>query len=73
MGRNKKREDRKRKKISTTIDPELWESLTEYCDDNDLKRSRLIEKWIKDGLKDPEVLKKLNDEGIIFPDSDLLE
>jgi len=71
--RKKLREDRKRKKISTTINTELWNLMNKYADDIGQNKSRIIEKWIKEGLNNSEIIKKLNDEGIILPESDLLK
>jgi len=71
--RKKIREDRKRKKISTTINTELWELMNKYSDKIGQNKSRIIEKWIKEGLGNKEILSKLNDEDIILPESDLLK
>lgn len=73
MGRNKKTDDRKKKKLSTTIDAGLWDLFNEYSHVVGMNKSQLLEKMIKEGLKDPEIIKKLNDEGIILPDSELLK
>ena len=73
MGRNKKSEDRKKKKLSTTIDPILWDLLEEYCEKNNINKSQFLEKLMKDGLKNTDTLNKLNDDNIILPDSDLLK
>ena len=71
--RKKLREDRKRKKISTTINTELWNLMNKYADDIGQNKSRIIEKWVKEGLNSDEIIKKLNDENIILPESDLLK
>ena len=71
MGRRKLDESRKRKKISTTINDELWELLGEYADEHDKIKTKMLEKWLKDGLKNQEIIDKLKEENIIIPDSDL--
>jgi len=71
MGRRKLDENRKRKKISTTINDELWELLGEYADEHGKIKTKMLEKWISDGLSNKEVIEKLKNEGIILPDSDL--
>lgn len=37
----------------------------------DQTRTAVIEKWLKDGLKNHEIIEKLKEENIILPDSDL--
>jgi len=69
--RKKLREDRKRKKISTTINSELWELLDKYVDEVGGKKSRIIEKWISEGLKDEIIIKKLKENNIILPETKL--
>lgn len=71
--RKKLDDSRKRKKISTTINTELWNLLEKYAEETGQKKSRILEKWIKNGLNDPNIVQKLNDEGIILPNSKLLE
>lgn len=71
--RKKLDDSRKRKKISTTINTELWELLEKYAEETGQKKSRILEKWIKNGLNDPNIIKKLNEEGIILPSSKLLD
>lgn len=71
--RKKLREDRKRKNLSTTISPELWELLNKYSEQVGKNKSRIIEEWIKNGLKNKETIQKLLDDGILLPDSNLLE
>lgn len=71
--RKKLDDSRKRKKISTTINTELWELLEKYAEETGQKKSRILEKWIKNGLNNPNIIKKLNEEGIILPSSKLLE
>jgi len=71
--RKKLREDRKRKKISTTINIELWELMNKYADEIGQNKSRIIEKWIKEGLNNDSIIEKLNDEDILLPESDLLK
>lgn len=36
-------------------------------------KSRIIEKWIKNGLLNKDVINKLNDDGLILPNSNLLD
>jgi len=46
--RKKIPEDKKRKKISFTIDPRVYEIWKKYCEDNDIEnQSEYIEKMIK--------------------------
>ena len=70
--RKKIDESRKRKKISTTINNELWILMERYSKELGQPKSRIIEKWIKDGLNDENIIKKLNDDNIILPYSKLL-
>lgn len=70
--RKKIDESRKRKKISTTINTDLWKLMDKYSEDVGQPKSRIIEKWIKDGLNDENIIKKLNDDNIILPYSKLL-
>lgn len=50
--RKKIPEEDKRKKISFTIDPRIYELWIKYCDDNDIEnRSEYIEKLIIEKLK----------------------
>ena len=71
MGRRKLDENRKKQKLSTTINDDLWELLEQYADDMDQTRTSVIEKWLKDGLKNQEIIDKLKAENIILPNSDL--
>ena len=72
MGRNKKSDDRKRKKISTTMHEELWQLFEEYSQSVGINKSQLLELMIKDGLNDPEILNRLKEEGILLPNSKLI-
>ena len=71
MGRRKLDDNRKRKKISTTVNEDLWNLLQKYADENDVNKSKMLEKWLKDGLSDKDIIQKLKDENIIIPDSNL--
>lgn len=71
--RKKIDESRKRKKISTTINNELWILMERYSKELGQPKSRIIEKWIKDGLLNKDVINKLNDDGLILPNSNLLD
>ena len=71
MGRRKLDENRKRKKISTTINEDLWKLLGEYADEHGKIKTKMLEKWIADGLSNNDVIEKLKNEGIILPDSKL--
>jgi len=71
--RKKLDDSRKRKKISTTINIELWELLEKYAEETGQKKSRILEKWIKNGLNDINIIEKLNEDGIILPNSKLLQ
>jgi len=71
MGRRKLDENRKRKKISTTINEDLWKLLGEYADENGKNKTKMLEKWISDGLTNKEVIEKLKKGNIILPDSKL--
>jgi len=71
--RKKLDDSRKRKKISTTINMELWKLLEKYAEETGQKKSRILEKWIKNGLNDSMILQKLNEKGIILPNSKLLK
>lgn len=71
MGRKKLREDRKRKKISTTIEDDLWQQLGAYAEKIGESRSTILEQWIKAGLNDPRVVADLKKDGLILPESTL--
>lgn len=71
MSRRKLTDDRKRKKISTTINTQLWELLEKYALETNQKKSHILEKWIKDGLEDAEIVEALKKDGIILPNSKL--
>lgn len=71
MGRRKLDDSRKKQKLSTTVNEDLWKLLEEYADEMDQTRTTVIEKWLKDGLSDKEIIQKLKDENIIIPDSDI--
>ena len=51
MARKKMDDDEKKKKISITIDNDIYENLNQYINDNDTNRSKLIEKLLKDYIK----------------------
>lgn len=70
--RKKLDESRKRKKISTTINSELWDLMEKYSKEVGQPKSRIIEKWIKDGLLDKDIINKLDIDGLILPNSNLL-
>ena len=71
--RKKLDESRKRKKISTTINTELWNLLEKYAEEMGQTKSKIIEKWIKNGLNNSDVINELDKEGIILPYSKLLK
>jgi len=71
MGRRKLDENRKKQKLSTTINDDLWKLLEQYADDMDQTRTSVIEKWLKDGLKNQEIIDRLKSENITLPGSDL--
>lgn len=71
MGRRKLDENRKKIKLSTTINDDLWRLLEQYADDVDQTRTSVIEKWLKEGLKNQEIIDRLRTENIILPDSNL--
>jgi predicted transcriptional regulator len=71
MGRRKLDENRKKQKLSTTINDELWELLEQYADDIAQTRTTVIEKWLKDGLKNQEIIDRLKKENIIIPNSNM--
>lgn len=47
MSRKKLEEKEKKKKISITLDNDVYEALEDYVEKNKTKRSRLIEKLLK--------------------------
>ena len=50
--RKKIEEDKKRKKLSVSIDPEVYELWKKYCEDNGIENySQYIEMMIKQQLK----------------------
>lgn len=52
MVRKKIPEDKKRKKISIAINPDVYELWKKYCEENGIENySEYIEKMIKDRLK----------------------
>ena len=71
MSRRKLDENRKKQKLSTTINADLWKLLEQYADDIDQTRTSVIERWLKDGLKNQEIIDRLKKENIILPDSDI--
>ena len=71
MGRRKLDENRKKQKLSTTINDDLWKLLEQYADDIDQTRTSVIERWLKDGLKNREIIDRLKKENIILPDSNI--
>ena len=53
--RHKIPDEKKRKKVSFTIDPKLYEIWVKYCNDNGIEnQSEYIEKMIKQKIKDEE-------------------
>lgn len=71
MGRRKLDENRKKQKLSTTINDDLWQLLEQYADDIDQTRTDVVEKWLKDGLKNKEIIERLKSENIILPNNNL--
>ncbi len=71
MGRIKLDENRKKQKLSTTINDDLWKLLEQYADDIDQTRTSVIERWLKDGLKNQEIIDRLKKENIIIPNSNI--
>lgn len=71
MGRRKLDENRKKQKLSTTINDDLWRLLEQYSDDIDQTRTSVIERWLKDGLKNQEIIDRLKKENIILPNSNI--
>lgn len=71
MGRRKLDENRKKQKLSTTINDDLWSLIEEYADEIDQTKTSVIEKWLKDGLKNQEIIDRLRNENIILPNSNL--
>lgn len=71
MGRRKLDENRKKQKLSTTINDDLWKLLEQYAADVDQTRTSVIERWLKDGLKSQEIIDRLKKENIILPDSNI--
>lgn len=69
MGRRKLDENRKKQKLSTTINDDLWYLLEQYADEVGQTRTSVIEKWLRDGLKNQEIIDRLKKENIILPDS----
>ena len=71
MGRRKLDENRKKQKLSTTINDDLWQLLEQYADAIDQTRTDVVEKWLKDGLKNKEIIERLKSENIILPNNNL--
>ena len=71
MGRRKLDENRKKQKLSTTINDDLWKLLEQYADDIDQTKTSVIERWLKDGLKNQEIIDRLKKENIILPNSNI--
>ena len=71
MGRRKLDENRKKQKLSTTINDDLWRLLEQYADDIDQTRTSVIERWLKDGLKNQDIIDRLKKENIIVPNSNI--
>lgn len=51
MARKKLEEEDKKTRITISIDNKIFENLNEYINDNDINRSKLIEKLLKDYKK----------------------
>jgi len=52
MARPKKKEENKKKKISFTINPDVYDLWIKYCEENDIdNQSEFIEKIIKEDNK----------------------
>lgn len=74
MGRRKLSEERKRKKICTTINSDLWELYEKYLIDNNLiNKSKPIENELNKIISDSEILKILIKEGILPNKNSLLK
>jgi len=71
MGRRKLDENRKKQKLSTTINDDLWKLLEQYADDMNQTRTSVIERWLKDGLKNQDIIDRLKKENIILPNSNI--
>ena len=71
MGRRKLDENRKKQKLSTTINDDLWKLLEQYADDIAQTRTAVVEKWLSDGLKNQEIIDRLKKENIIMPNSNM--
>jgi len=53
MARPRKKEENKKKKISFTIDPKVYELWIKYCEENDIdNQSVFIEKLINNNIKE---------------------
>ena len=71
MGRRKLDENRKKQKLSTTINDDLCKLLEQYADDMNQTRTSVIERWLKDGLKNQDIIDRLKKENIILPNSNI--
>lgn len=72
MGRKKLSENRKRKQISTTVNPKLYEIYEKYIEETGMMKSDVIEKFLKSALQDEDMLNKLLNEDILI-DNKLLK
>jgi metal-responsive CopG/Arc/MetJ family transcriptional regulator len=51
MARKKLKEEDKKTRFTISIDNDIYENLNKYINDNDTNRSKLIEKLLKDYIK----------------------
>lgn len=66
MARRKLSDDRKKKKISTTINHDLMGLYEEFLDDKSIThKSKLIERKLKEVVEDEDILKELVKNGIL--------
>lgn len=73
MGRRKLSEDRKKKKICTTINCELWTLYEKYLSDNNItNKSKPIENELNKIISDKEILKILLEKGILPENNKML-
>lgn len=69
MGRKKLSEDRKKKKLSTTVNAELFSLYEEYTTKKGIKKSTEIEKLLKSTISNEDKLKELLDLDILIDDN----
>ena len=73
MARGKLTEERKKKKLSTTVNADLYSLYEKFVEKKGIKKTTEIEKFLKKAMYDEKLLKDLIEEDIIIDDTLLKE